>query len=120
MHDFYKQRFRWAAGGLEIFVRNNALFKRGLKPVQRFLYFWAGFNTCLSIPMIYLIYCPIIYLLGQGGVQIATFDTIQYFIFFLPYMSLQLVCMSISVRRAHRRLSDGRTDGRLALEAMNA
>ena len=90
IHDFYKQRFRWAAGGLEIFVRNNALFKRGLKPVQRFLYFWAGFNTCLSIPMIYLIYCPIIYLLGQGGVQIATFDTVQYFIFFMPYMMLQV------------------------------
>jgi cellulose synthase (UDP-forming) len=90
IHDFYKQRFRWAAGGLEIFVRNNALFKRGLNPVQRFLYFWAGFNTCLAIPMIYLVYCPIIYLLGQGGVQIATFDTVQYFIFFMPYMILQV------------------------------
>lgn len=102
IHDFYKQRFRWAAGGLEIFVRNNALFKRGLKPVQRFLYFWAGFNTCLSIPMIYLIYCPIIYLLGQGGVQIATFDTVQYFIFFMPYMMLQV-----------RVRMDARTDGRM-------
>ncbi len=48
--------------------------------------------------MIYLIYCPIIYLLGQGGVQIATFDTVQYFIFFMPYMILQICCMSISYR----------------------
>ena len=98
VHDFMKQRFRWAAGGLEIFVRNNALFKRGLSPTQKFLYFWAGFNTCLSIPMVYLIYCPIIYLLGQSKVQIATFDTVEYFVFFLPYMFLQLCCMRISYR----------------------
>lgn len=98
IHDFYKQRFRWAAGGLEIFVRNNALFKKGLKPQQRFLYFWAGFNTCLAIPMIYLIYCPIIYLLGQGMVKIATFDTYEYFMFFCPYMFLQIICMHVSYR----------------------
>jgi len=62
VHDFYKQRFRWAAGGLQIFMRNNALFKKGLTTSQRFLYFWAGFNTCLSIPMIYVVLCPVIYL----------------------------------------------------------
>jgi cellulose synthase (UDP-forming) len=90
VHDFMKQRFRWAAGGLQIFVKNNALFKRGLPPATRFLYFWSGFNTCLALPMIYLIYCPVIFLLGGGGVRIATFDTYQYFVFFLFYMFLQV------------------------------
>lgn len=98
VHDFYKQRFRWAAGGLQIFVKNNALFKKGLSHTQRFLYFWSGFNTCLSIPMIYLVYCPIFYLLGNGVVQIATFDTYEYFVAFGPYMFLQLVVMFASYR----------------------
>jgi len=98
VHDFYKQRFRWAAGGLQIFVKHNALTKPGLTAAQRFLYFWAGFNTCLSIPMIYLILCPIMYLIGQGSFKIATFDTYEYFVAFGPYMLLQMVCMKISYR----------------------
>jgi cellulose synthase (UDP-forming) len=98
VHDFYKQRFRWAAGGLQIFVKNNALFKKGLTTTQRFLYFWSGFNTTLAIPMIYLVYCPVIYLLGQGFIKIATFDTYEYLYFFTPYMLLQFVCMRISYR----------------------
>jgi len=98
LHGFYKQRFRWAAGGLEIFVRNNALFKKGLKPVQRFLYFWAGFNTVLSLAMLFLIHCPLVYLLFQGIFQIATFDSKEYFMAFMPYMCLQIVCMNISYK----------------------
>jgi len=96
VHDFYKQRFRWAAGGLQIFMRNNALFKKGLTTSQRFLYFWAGFNTCLSIPMIYVILCPLINLLGRGAVKIASCDTYEYFMYFTPFMVLQLACMKLS------------------------
>jgi cellulose synthase/poly-beta-1,6-N-acetylglucosamine synthase-like glycosyltransferase len=99
----------WAAGGLEIFVRNNALFKKGLKPAQCFLYFWAGFNTCflyfwagfntvLSLAMFFLIHCPLVYLLFQGIFQIATFDSKEYFMAFMPYMCLQIVCMNISYK----------------------
>lgn len=101
VHDFYKQRFRWSAGGLQIFLKNNALFKSGLTITQKFLYFWAGFNTMLSIPMIYLMFCPIIFLLSTAftdKISVATFDTYEYFIFFMPYMTLQLCCMAISYR----------------------
>ena len=34
VHDFYTQRFRWAAGGLQIFKYHNALTKRGLNLKQ--------------------------------------------------------------------------------------
>ena len=107
VHDFYKQRFRWAAGGLEIFVRNNALFKRGLSGTQRFLYFWSGFNTCLALPMIYLIYCPVFFLLGGGNIRIATFDTYQYFMFFCPYMILQVRMKRSAGQRGGSRLGVG-------------
>jgi len=98
LHDFYKQRLRWAAGGLQIFFRNNPLFKSGLSASQRFLYFFSGFNTFLSVPMIFLIYYPIICLMTMGSFQIAVFDTYEYFIAFLPYAVLQVICMKISYR----------------------
>ena len=96
--DFYKQRFRWAAGGLQIFMKNNALFKPGLTRSQIFLYFWAGFNTCLSLPMIYVIFCPIVNLFGCGYVKIASCNTYEYFFYFAPYMFLQLICMKLSYK----------------------
>jgi hypothetical protein len=69
-----------------------------LTSMQRFLYFRSGFNTTLAISMIYLLYCPVIYLLGQGLVKIATFDTYECLYFFTPYTLLQFVCMRISYR----------------------
>merc|ERR1712196_432993 len=90
----------------KFFLKNNALFKKGLTATQKFLYFWAGFNTMLSLPMIYLMYCPIIFLLGQGltgELSIATFDTYEYFMFFCPFMSLQLSCMLVSYRDVPKR-----------------
>ena len=98
VHDFYKQRFRWAAGGLQIFKHHNALGKRGLSFTQKFLYFWAGFSTCLSVAMLYLIICPIFFLLGQDKLKLATFDTMEYFMYFLPFLFLQALCMRISYR----------------------
>lgn len=98
VHDFYKQRMRWAAGGLQIFVKNNALTKSGLRPVQKFLYFWSGWSTMLSMCMLFLIICPIIYLFGMGKVKVATFDTYEYFAAFCPYMFLQVACMVVSYR----------------------
>jgi len=85
-------------GGLQIFKNNNALFKAGLSPSQTFLYFWAGFSTCLSVAMLYLIICPLLFLLGQDTFKLATFDTYEYFLFFLPFMLAQSLLMVISYR----------------------
>lgn len=98
VHDFYKQRFRWAAGGLQIFRNHNALTKTGLSHTQRLLYFWAGLSTCLSLAMLFLIICPAIYLVGATNIKLATFDTIDYLLYFLPFMALQVLCMTISYR----------------------
>ena len=98
LHDFYKQRMRWAAGGLQIFKTNNAIGKSGLNFVQKYLYFWSGMSTCLSVAMIWLIICPIIYIYGRGHINLATFDTYEYLYMFGPYMFMQVVCMKISYR----------------------
>lgn len=102
VHDFYKQRFRWAAGGLQIFRNHNALTKAGLSHSQRMLYFWAGFSTCLSLVMLFLIICPAIYLVGATSIKLATFDTLEYLLYFLPFMALQVLCMAISYRSLDR------------------
>ena len=43
-------------------------------------------------------YHPIICLLTMGSFRVAVFDTYEYFIVFLPYAVLQVICMKISYR----------------------
>ena len=63
LHDFYKQRLRWAAGAVEIFCFHNSFFKKGLTLKQKYLYFWSGFNSFMAIPLLYVIITPFIQVL---------------------------------------------------------
>lgn len=63
LHEFYKQRLRWAAGAVEIFCFHNSFFKKGLTLKQKYLYFWSGFNSFMAIPLLYVIITPFIQVL---------------------------------------------------------
>jgi len=60
LSDFMKQRNRWAAGAVEIFVYNNSLFKSGLSIKQKYLYFWAGLQAYLAFPLVLIVMVPFI------------------------------------------------------------
>lgn len=58
------QRLRWAQGTMQLFLRENPLFVRGLSPAQRLMYFstmWSylsGFATAVFIvaPVVFLVF----------------------------------------------------------------
>jgi len=48
--------------------------------------------------MLCLVLCPVLFLLAQDQVQLATADTHEYFMFYLPFMACQLLCTALSYR----------------------
>jgi len=65
--DFMKQRRRWAAGAVEIFVYNNSLVKKGLTWKQKYLYFWAGLQAYLAFPLLLLTFVPFLSIFNFGS-----------------------------------------------------
>jgi len=84
--DFFKQRFRWAAGGLQIFFFKNPLLKYGLTKKQKFLYFTAGLNNLLAIPMAVMMVIPSLFLIAQSTnpeLTLGAFDSVEYAVVFM-------------------------------------
>jgi cellulose synthase (UDP-forming) len=80
---FVKQRSRYAEGSIDIALRDNPLFRKGLTWRQRICYFnsvWSYFS-CIWI-MIFLA-SPIFFFYTH--IMPVTCDTIDFFVYFLPF-----------------------------------
>lgn len=58
----HKQRIRWATGGLEILLRDSPLLRCGLSPAATMLFFANAWQYVLSVPSMYYLVAPLIYL----------------------------------------------------------
>lgn len=81
-----KQRLRWAQGTLQVMLKDNPLFKRGLDAGQRLMYFATMWSYLAGFAAVVYLAAPAIYLLA--GVMPVTAWSVDFFARFIPYFVL--------------------------------
>ena len=97
VHDFMKQRLRWAAGAMEIFLYHNSIWMRGLTLKQTYLYFWAGLQAVLAFNLMFVCLVPFIALFFPE-VHIAPDDNGEYIPFMGVFMFFNVWMLFVSYR----------------------
>jgi cellulose synthase (UDP-forming) len=88
LYPFQRQRLRWGQGAMQVFIRDNPIFKRGLSIAQRICYlasmttYFDGFQKAIYY------FSPII-VLSTGLYPIKALD-IDFLIRFVPHLILSL------------------------------
>lgn len=77
------QRLRWAQGTLQVMLRDNPLFKRGLSGGQRLMYFATMWTYLSGFAAIIYLASPVCYLVF--GVMPVSAWSVDFFARFLPY-----------------------------------
>ena len=73
------QRLRWARGMLQILRTENTLFAPGLKWMQRFCYFIAGFGFLFALPRVIFLTSPLAFLFfGESVIAASPVAIIAY------------------------------------------
>ncbi|MBX9752314.1 MAG: UDP-forming cellulose synthase catalytic subunit [Roseococcus sp.] len=73
------QRLRWARGMLQIMRTENTLFAPGLKWMQRFCYFIAGFGFLFALPRVIFLTSPLAFLFfGESVIAASPLAIIAY------------------------------------------
>lgn len=94
---YLKQRKRWTRGGLQVFLLDNPLIKRGLSFWQRIQYFGAVYYFLHGIPRLIYLAAPLSFLIF-GYTPVRT-DFSSLIIHFLPYYIVSLIAFhSVSQR----------------------
>lgn len=81
-----KQRYRYAAGTLDIAINDNPLWKKGLSLSQKVCYgatFWSYFGALWTL--VFLV-CPIIFLIT--GISPVKAYSVDFFFYFIPFILL--------------------------------
>ncbi|MCF4119844.1 glycosyltransferase [Antribacter sp. KLBMP9083] len=87
------QRLRWAQGTMQLFLRENPLFARGMSPAQRLMYFstmWSylsGFATAVFIaaPVVFLVF---------GIAPVRSYGA-EFMLHFVPFLAANQVLFLI-------------------------
>jgi len=92
LEEYFKQQNRWAQGNAGVFRKVLFQFIKNplaLKPAQWFQYFITGSFYCVGIAYLFLVFCPIVYILFN----IPSFfvDPRVYLLTFVPYFMLSLL-----------------------------
>ncbi len=96
---YLKQRKRWARGGVQIFILDNPLFKKGLTLHQRLNYLASVVYFFHGLPRIIYLAAPLSYLLAGYAPLIA--DAGQLLTLFLSHYVASTVAFNM-VARGHR------------------
>jgi cellulose synthase (UDP-forming) len=83
------QRLRWAQGTIQVFVRNNPLFKRGLSIPQRLQYFTTMFSYFSGFFNLIFLLSPIIYLFTT--IQPVSSWSVEFVWRLLPFLLLNKI-----------------------------
>jgi len=97
LNDFMKQRLRWAAGAVEIFIRNNALFCSGLNMRQTYLYFWSGFQAIIAYPLLMVCVVPFISL-ADKNIQVSPSQADEYLYYMGTFLFFNIWMLIVSYR----------------------
>lgn len=97
LHDFMKQRLRWAAGAVEIFFFHNSIWRTGLSWKQTYLYFWAGLQAILAYNLLLVCIVPFVPLIWPG-IRISPQDAGEYIYYMGAFMFFNIWMLFVSYR----------------------
>ena len=86
---YLKQRQRWTRGGVQVFLLDNPLFKRGLTFMQRIHYFASIFYFFNGWPRLIYLAAPLVYLLLNRPPVVANFYVLLAY--YLSYFITSLI-----------------------------
>lgn len=90
------QRLRWAQGTIQVLLRENPLFQKGLKIGQRLMYFATMWTYLSGYAAIIYFAAPIIYLLL--GILPVTSLSWDFFARFIPFMAANQLLFAVAGR----------------------
>jgi cellulose synthase (UDP-forming) len=79
-----QQRLRWAQGTLQVFLRENPLFVRGLSPAQRTMYMATMWSYLSGFFILIYLVAPALYMFF-GWLPITAFS-VDFFVRIIPYL----------------------------------
>ena len=96
---YIKQRKRWAKGGIQVFILDNPLLKRGLSFAQRLQYFGSVLYFFHGLPRIVFLAAPLSFLFFARPPLITDVSTLLGF--FIPHYAATLIAFKM-VSRGYR------------------
>lgn len=90
------QRLRWAQGTVQVLLRENPLFLRGLRPAQRLMYFSTMWSYLSGFATLVYLAAPVLFL--TAGVLPVDSYAGPFFWRFLPFMAANQVLFLIAAR----------------------
>lgn len=90
---YIKQRQRWARGGIQVFLMDNPVWKRGLTLMQRINYFGSIFYFFHGWPRLVYLAVPLSYLLLSYPPLVAKLPVLLSY--FLPYYITSLMAFNL-------------------------
>jgi len=91
---YYKQQYRWARGSLEVLFGQNPFFKKGLSLSQKLQYLGSALYYVNGLVVFIDLLMPLLYLFF--GVKPVTSSTVNFALYFLPFMFLNLLTLYLS------------------------
>lgn len=98
---YVTQRKRWTEGGVQVFLLDNPLFKKGLDLRQRLCYFSSVLYFFHWLPRLVFLLAPLAYLLG--GIAPVNAATSTLLLLFVPHFALQIGAFT-SISRNYRSI----------------
>ncbi len=94
IEEYYSQQLRWAKGSIDVFFKNNPIFKRHLTLAQRIQYLLSLGYYFMGFFMILDAFIPVIFLV-TGIVPVKGTST-TYILLFMPYILFIIYILSAS------------------------
>ena len=88
------QRLRWAQGTMQVFLRENPLFSRGMDLAQRLMYFSTMWSYLAGFAAIVYFAAPIIFL-GFGVLPVRSYAP-EFFWHFIPFFAVNQLLFVIA------------------------
>lgn len=90
------QRLRWAQGTMQVFLRENPLFSKGMRLVQRLMYFSTMWSYLAGFAAVVYFAAPAIFL-GFGVLPVRSFAPV-FFWHFLPFFIVNQILFLVAAR----------------------
>ncbi|WP_026549021.1 glycosyltransferase [Arthrobacter sp. Br18] len=90
------QRLRWAQGTVQVMLRENPLFQKGMKASQRLMYFATMWTYLSGFAAVVYFAAPIIYL-TLGILPVNSIST-DFFVRFIPFMVVNQLLFAVTGR----------------------
>ncbi|MDO8645400.1 MAG: glycosyltransferase [Candidatus Planktophila sp.] len=84
MSSMLTQRLRWAQGTMQVFLKENPLFQKGMTVPQKLMYFSTMWSYFSGFAALFYFAAPIIFLCF--GILPVRTDPVEFFLRFIPFM----------------------------------